>query len=348
MRTMKMSVLCSGISSPHAGWVAIDELAHLIARYFDAELLSPRKLPASWTQKLTGRHRPRFVPLDCAGGDVLMVVAHAPDDLAMISAIPDVRQKFAKIFAFVTDSYFQAGFVPETSLYDAITVTAHEDQAYPGERYGVSVSQLYQGTDTLRWAPRIEHARDIDLIAFGRTPPSVHTYLSERLHQPESPYLYLHSPLGHLQGPDVHLERGMLFKLLHRTRVSLAYHLFVEPQGNRPRSMMVTSRWLESLLSGCIVAGKRPVSSMADEMLFWNNATVELSDAPAVAYEELMELLHRQEDAQAQRMNNIRHVIEHHDWRQRIQVLCQRFNWPVPALLLEDVEKLPALAKTYA
>lgn len=72
----------------------------------------------------------------------------------------------------------------------------------------------------------------------------------------------------------------MLFKLLHRSRISLAFHLFVEPQGNRPRSMMVTSRWLESLLSGCIVAGKRPVSRMADDMLFWPGATTELSDEP--------------------------------------------------------------------
>ena len=83
----------------------------------------------------------------------------------------------------------------------------------------------------------------------------------------------------------------MLFKLLHRTRIALAFNLLVEPEGERPRSMMVTSRWLESLLSGCIVAGRRPVSRMADEMLFWPNATVELSEDPETASEEIITLL---------------------------------------------------------
>ena len=36
---MKVSVLYAGLSTPHAGWVAIDELAELLCFYFDAEVL---------------------------------------------------------------------------------------------------------------------------------------------------------------------------------------------------------------------------------------------------------------------------------------------------------------------
>lgn len=344
---MKMTVLSSGVANPHVGWLAIDELAYLLAHYFNAELLSPATPPTSAFRKLIGREQPHFEPIESQGGDVLMVVAHGPFDLAMASSINHVRKKFSKIYGFVTDSYFTHGYPRETALYDAITVTAHEDVAYPAEKFGIRVVQLYQGTDALRWAPRGEQTRIIDLIAYGRTPPSYHTLFSRQFHQPDSPYLYLHSPLGHLNGTDVFQERGMLFKLLHRTQISLAFHMYIEPQGDRPRSMMVTSRWLESLLAGCIVAGKRPISRMAEEMLFWEGATLELADEPSDAYEELLWHLNHKEDARNQRMRNIRNIIEKHDWRYRIMDLCQNFDLETPRELIRDISHLSSLAKSF-
>ena len=341
---MKMTVLCAGLSAPHAGWAAIDELAQLTARYFDAPLLSAPALPDPWWRRAAGRQRPRFAPIDCAGGDVLFVVARGPEDLALAGAIPDVRRKFSRIQAFVTDSYFHAGYVRETALYDAITVTAHDDVAYPVQRYGIGVHQLYQGADALRWAPREERGREIDLIAYGRTPPSYHAALARRFHSDASPHLYLHSPLGNLAGPGVHLERGMLFKLLHRTRISLAFHLLVEPQGSRPRSMMVTSRWLESLLAGCLVAGHRPVSRMADEMLDWPGATFELPQEPEAAADVLEEMLAREDTLAPQRWRNIERILSQHDWRHRIDRLCTLMDWRRPARLDEDLGQLQDLA----
>ena len=344
---MKMSVLSAGQASPHVGWVAIDELAELLAHYYKAEVLSPRPRPVSWAERLLHRHQPHYHPLSCGGGDVLIVVCRAPNDLALIDVIPDCRRKFDRIYAWVTDSYFQAGFGRTTARYDAITVTAHEDLAFPRDHFGIQVHQLYQGADCLRWVPRKEALREIDLIGFGRMPPSYHAHFARLFHAPESPHLYLHSPLGNMTGPGVRLERGMLFKLLHRARISLAFHLYVEPQGDRPRSMMVTSRWLESLLSGCIVAGKRPLSRMADDMLFWAGATVELADDPRQAGEELLALLARNDELRAQRRSNIRHAILHHEWRDRIHKLCELFGLPVPAELSEDLERLRALAAEF-
>lgn len=344
-----MTVLCAGPAAPHAGWVAIDELAQLLAHYFDAPLLSPPARPDARWRRMLGRERPVFAPLDCAGGDVLFVVARGPEDLALVNAIPDVRRKFARIQAFVTDSYFHAGYVRETALYDAITVTAHEDLAYPRERFGITVHQLYQGADALRWSPEPGHeaVREIDLIAYGRTPPSYHAAFMRRFHDATSPHLYLHSPLGSLSGPTVHLERGMLFKLLQRTRISLAFHLLVEPQGNRPRSMMVTSRWLESLLAGCVVAGRRPVSRMAEEMLDWPGATVELPESPEDAADALTAMLMRDDTFAAQRRHNIERSLARHDWRHRIAALCDLMGWERPARLGQDLQRLQARARAW-
>jgi len=345
---MKISVLYAGLASPHAGWVAIDELAELLVHYFQAEVLSPKRVVGPWLNRTIRPHQVHYEPLSTNGGDVLLVIAHGPGDLAMVNAIVNCRQKFAKIYGFVTDSYFQPGFVKETALYDAITVTAHEDVDFPKTRYNIPVHQLYQGADCLTWVPREPMAREVDVIGFGRTPPSYQGCFSRRFHRADSPYLYLHSPLGHLIGPSVHLERGMLFKLLQRTRISLAFHLYVEPQGDRPRAMMVTSRWLESLLSGCLVAGRRPVSRMADDMLFWPDATIELSEDPQTASDELVSLLSRNDELLHQRRRNIYHTLSAHDWRYRIKRMCQLFDLPIPQTLHDDIARLQELGATFA
>ena len=344
---MKISILYAGRAAPFVGWLVIDELAELLAHYFQAELLSPQPLPTRLISRVLRRSRTRYAPLDSNGGDVLIVVANAPGSLSMINAIPHCRKKFKKIYGVICDSYFQKGFVSETEQFDAITVTAHEDIEYPASRFHIPVFQLDHGVDGLTWAPRTEMVRTVDLIAYGRTPPSYHAQFMQRFHAARSPYLYLHSPLGNLSGPDVRLERGMLFKLLHRSSVSLAFNLLVEPTNSRPRSMMVTSRWLESLLAGCIVAGIRPVSRMADEMLFWPDATVEISEDPVLATDQLEELLSRK-DLDAQRQTNIAHILEHHDWRYRILSLCQLFDLPVPESLQEDISQLKTLRQTFA
>lgn len=345
---MNVSVLYAGLASPHAGWVAIDELAELMVHYLEAEVLSPTLLPGPWLQRTLRPHQVRYAPLATAGGDVLIVVARGPGDLGMVNAIPDCRKKFSKIYGFVTDSYFQPGFVKETALFDAITVTAHEDIDFPKNRYGIPVHQLYQGADCLTWVPREYKKREIDVMGFGRTPPSYQACFSQRFHPASSPYLYLHSPLGNLSGPSVHLERGMLFKLLQRTRISLAFHLYVEPQGGRPRSMMVTSRWLESLLSGCIVAGRRPVSRMADEMLCWPGATLELSQDPQAAADELESLLARDEGLAQQRRSNMSQALNRHDWRYRIQDFCRLMNLPVSDALGNDLTCIQDLSTSLA
>ncbi len=343
---MKTSVLYAGLSSPHAGWVAIDELAELFSLYFKAEILSPKLIPDKWPINLIRSKHYSYEPLHTSGGDVLIVVARGPGDLGLINSISGCRKKFDKIYGFVTDSYFKKGFPKETSLFDAITVTAYDDIDFPKSQFDITVHQLYQGTDCLTWAPREYRIREIDIMSFGRTPASYHNQFSLQFHTAKTPYLYLHSPLGNIAGPSVHLERSMLFKLLHRTRISLAFHLLVEPEGNRPRSMMVTSRWLESLLSGCIVAGRRPVSRMAEEMLFWPKATIELSENPEIASDELIKLLSVNDSLEEQRYSNIYHTITNHDWRYRIELFCKIMNLPIPQLLTDDFEHLYKLGNS--
>jgi hypothetical protein len=87
---------------------------------------------------------------------------------------------------------------------------------------------------------------------------------------------------------------------------------------------------------------------MADEMLFWPGATVELGDDPVQAGEQVLDLL-RQEDALAEvRRRNVRHMLLHHDWRDRIRTLCRLFALPVPDALVLDIGRVQAIAERFA
>ncbi len=346
---MQMTVLSAGPSDPHAGWAAIDELPMLMSHYFGALWLSPAAQADTWLRRTLGRARPRFTQVGPAQGKVLFVVARGPADLAMVQAVAQARQRFSQVHAFVTDSYFTAGYPAQTALFDSISVTAHEDAAFPAQNYGVKVHALHQGIDGLRWAPdpKARHQRDVDLVSYGRTPPSYHQALAQRFHASASPYLYLHSPIGHLRGAAVAQERGMLFKLLHRTHLSLAFHLLVEPEVQRPRSMMVTSRWLESLVSGCIVAGRRPVSRMADEMLSWPGATLELKESSQDMVDEVQSLLANKTAFTAQRRLNTAQTLRLHDWRWRLRDLCRLHGWAEPPALSEDIDAVGRLADQF-
>ncbi|RFO98001.1 glycosyltransferase family 1 protein [Rhodoferax lacus] len=334
---MNATIMYAGQANPFVGWLAVDEFAELLAYYLDATLVSPKPIDQGrFANFVMGRSR--FEPIESPGGDVLVVVARSPNDLNMAKSISGYRKKFAKIYGIITDSYHEEGYVDVTSEFDAVFVTAHGDMDYVKNKYKINVHQMYQGIDTLRWGPLASSIRSVDIVGFGRMPTAYQEKLIQAYHQPSNPYLYLHSPLGNVRGPTVGLERGMLFKLLQRSKISLAFNLHVGATGDRPISMMVTSRWLESMLSGCIVAGKRPVSRMADDMLSWENSTIELSDNANEAIEELDNILENEELYALQRMSNTYHVMTKHDWRFRLNDLGNSFQLSFNQHLLRDIE----------
>jgi hypothetical protein len=112
--------------------------------------------------------------------------------------------------------------------------------------------------------------------------------------------------------------------------------------------MMVTSRWLESLLSGCIVAGRRPVSRMADEMLHWPGCTLELGEDPKHLAEEVEALLAQKADWTSQRAVNTAQTLRSHDWRWRLRDLCRLHGWDVPVALSRDLAALSQRADQFA
>ncbi|QND70434.1 glycosyltransferase family 1 protein [Tardiphaga robiniae] len=269
---------------PFVGWVAIDEFEDMFARFSGSEVWAPssRRLRPGLVGRAQRRLLGDFKKLDPfpQKGDLLLVVARAPGDLTLINSIGNFRKNYRHVAAFIIDSYFTDALGPVAKKYDHIFSTTELGAETIQKRFGISSSVLRQGFDCLKWSC-VDESRSIDLIGFGRQPASYHQAFQSRFHRQDSPLLYLHSPIGSMEGNSVWVERPMLLKLLQRSKISLAFHLGIEPSRNRPfHADFLTSRWYESLTCGCLVVGKRPPGVMATEMLAWENSTIELPDDP--------------------------------------------------------------------
>jgi hypothetical protein len=343
------NVLLSRRNPASAGWVAIDEFEDLFQRLCGARILCPehRSLLRDPLGKVQRRLLGRFHRLKEnveRDAELLLVVARTPSDLRMLYSLTDARKRFRKIAGYVIDSYFTEGFESSAKSYDHIFSTTQEGADFVRTKFGVSSSVLRQGFDCLAWAS-IDPARSIDLIGFGRQPASYHREFQRSFHVSHSNILYLHSPIGAKAGSAVWVERPMMLKLLQRSKMSLAFHLLVEPEEARPRAAnFVTSRWFESLAAGCIVVGRRPPGEMAAEMFDWPNALIELPDRPSEAADFIKSLAC---DARFLRETRTRNVIEmcrRHDWRYRIRNIYEHFDLSLPESLKAEIVALEEMA----
>jgi glycosyl transferase family 1 len=339
------TVLLSRRNPPFAGWVAIDEFEDLFRRFSGGRIVCAEHRSI---RTVIGRTKSRvfgpFLKVDEQdGGELLLVVAREPSDLRMIRALPNARKRFRRIVGYVIDSYFAEAFERSASHYDHVFSTTEEGAELLRSRYGVSSSVLRQGFDCLRWA-NAEADRSIDVIGFGRQPESYHRRFQAAFHTCDSKVLYLHSPIGTRTGADVYTERPMMLKLLQRAKISLAFHLLVEPVGQRPRAAsFVTSRWLESLGAGCLVVGKKPPGVMAQDMFPWPNALIDLPDDPSRAVEFITSLLSEPNFISETRSRNVAEMCRRHDWRYRIRDIYQELQLPLPDSLKLELQALAAV-----
>jgi hypothetical protein len=340
------NIVLSRRSPASAGWVAIDEFEDLLGLLGASVIVSPdvRKVlprPIGILQnRLLGPYHQVEIP---DGAELVLVVARAPSDLRMIYSIRNARKCVRNIAGYVIDSYFTEGFESSVKEYDHIFCTTEEGVEAVREGFGIPSSVLRQGFDCLNWGC-VGSDRAIDVIGFGRQPSSYHLEFQRAFHTSASSVLYLHSPIGASGGPDVWTERSMMLKLLQRSKISLAFHLLVEAQGSRPRAeSFVTSRWLESLATGCVVVGKRPLGKMAVDMLGWANSSLELPDSPAESVEVIKNLTTDPEFLSRVRIQNVIQMSERHDWRYRIRDVYEHFDMQIPHRLKAELLELDGL-----
>lgn len=89
---------------------------------------------------------------------------------------------------------------------------------------------------------------------------------------------------------------------------------------------IVGQRWFECLAAGCIIIGRRPKTAEADEILNWDNSTLEIPEKTSEAIEFIQYLLSRRDLISDIRSRNVELVRQQHDWRHRIEKMLSSFD----------------------
>lgn len=160
--------------------------------------------------------------------------------------------------------------------------------------------------------------RPISVLAYGRQPPDLIRAIAIAMNDPGSPLIFHHTDHSAVGGiNDRLLHRMHFWKLAQSSRIAITYDAKLTSPHRVPISI-VGQRFYESLAAGCALAGRRPATDEADELLDWPDSVIELPDEPAEAVAALIDLSSDTKRLSAIRERNVEETRARHDWRQRI------------------------------
>jgi hypothetical protein len=134
----------------------------------------------------------------------------------------------------------------------------------------------------------------------------------------------------------------LLFHILRHSKITLAFDTIYPGMRQFPYSF-ITLRWFYGAATGGAIVGKRPTTPLYDELLNWEDATIELPDDPQKSVELIEELLQDTQRLESIYKRNYVESLARHDWRYRIQSMLEKVQIPLPHGLREELGKLKLL-----
>jgi hypothetical protein len=346
----------------------IFELEDILVQSCDATLLVPTAqmvtkqvhLYPEWAnqfaKKVIRRTVGLYQPIDDLDlpdeSNVLLIVVTHPGWLEMLSCIPRWRQRFDLVVAYVFDAWFLEWYPQYTRWLDHLFVPMPEIIKSLKQYLGIPVSLLPFASDVLLHGSN-NLDRAIDLVSYGRIPAAHNTAFAQTFNHPHSHQLYYRStPRATTYFPDKpYAERreiedtAQLYQILRKTKIALAYDTMYPGMRLFPHPF-VTLRWFQCGATGCAIAGKRPTTPLADELLNWEDATIELPDQPVACVGMLKDLLQDTTRLNTIHRRNYLENLARHDWRHRIKAVMGTLQIPVPPPLGEALSALQAKLAT--
>jgi len=102
----------------------------------------------------------------------------------------------------------------------------------------------------------------------------------------------------------------------------------------------VTMRWFECGAAGCGIIGKRPTTPLADELLDWEDATIELPDHPQESVKFVEEILQDTSRLNSIHQRNYAENLARHDLRYRIKTMLEQLGIGLPERLVNELSQL--------
>ena len=313
-----MSTVVLYVQPQGGGWGPITAMARLAARLLDADLVTLDDAPRPWWTRVAALG-PRL-----RGADALLVVAANPEHLAWAATVPGIRHRFGTVVGWVIDCWWTDRIplaVVRGHLYDRLLVTEQEVVGEWARRSGLPVEWLPLGADVLAAVDRTRavQGRTVDLQRVGRQAPAWEgdDVISTLCRQRGLSY-GARPPFG--DTPD--RSYANVLDAYGRAKAVLAFTNLASPAAyTHPTREYVTSRWLDALAHGALVAGRRPREQGSDRLL-WDGATLEVpEDDPASGLDLLATTLADWTPEAARDLQ--REALKRLDWRLRLRSVAE-------------------------
>ena len=265
--------------------------------------------------------------------DLFITAISSGDVIRILKGMNGRGKIFRKIYTYIFDAFLSPdqpkgrGLLKQfsrttraVSQIDHMFITLRPAVEEFGIHYGVPVSYVPMAADVVKFGTA-QSKRCIDVNAYGRQNVS-HVHALADLYNTKDSGRSLHytSHVSFTRVNDLYRHRAFFWKVLSMSRIALAYDPSrVNPDRRHFPFAYVAQRWFESLAAGCVVAGYRPVCSDADQLLHWEDATIECPENPGEFVEFIESLLEDADRLNRVRLNNCFHMALSHDWCYRIE-----------------------------
>ncbi|MEG4409263.1 glycosyltransferase [Microcoleus sp. MON2_D5] len=359
---MNIFVLSSRALVSSVSWDPVFELENIVVRTCNAQLLVPSARDVfQWSSTLyplagrilrkavkstTGVYNLPLLPQLSDKPNVLLMIGISGADLELLSSIPKWRERFDVVIAYIFDSWAPAIYSKNVYHLDHLFVALPEIIDELKQSFGIPVSLIPFAADVLVQGS-CQLKRSIDLTSFGRIPSQYDTVFFNKFNQPGSEQIYYKStPRTEELFPKLPYEMRrdepdtrLLFHILRHSKLTLAFDTLYPGMRRFPYSF-ITLRWFYGTATGGAVVGKRPTTHLMDELMNWEDATIELPDDPQKSVEFINELLQDEVRLNSIYKRNYVESLARHDWRHRIQSMLEAVKIPLPQGLLEELSQM--------
>ncbi|MEO0984836.1 MAG: glycosyltransferase [Cyanobacteria bacterium J06639_14] len=300
--------------------------------------------------------------------EILFLIGMDGADLELLSCLKEWREKFDLVISLIYDAWLINAFPRFTAQIDHLFVPIVDLIAPLKQQFSIPVSYWPHAANVLEQGS-CNLERSIDIASYGRIPTEYHTRLFELSTKassdlfyyrqiPETAQLYPEEPYTSRRFDYQH--RGLLNKVLAHSKISLAFDFTYTIKGaialpnyqEHPsyiyRKPVLALRWFEGLAAGATIVGKRPPTPEVDQLLDWEDATIELPDDVESGIDIILALLQDKDRLREIHHRNYWHTLKRHDHRWRIKAAFEQLNLPIPPGLktqLAQIEKMCSQAE---
>lgn len=297
-------------------------------------------------------------PTSTSNQQVLIVVALTVWECRLLNYLPqDWRKRFDLVVAYVFDAA-----LPEYDQVQKVSIANSRVGKNLGnidylfvpmtgaiqildEIFKIPVAMLPMAADVSKFGSN-DRNRWIDVMGYGRQFVLHSQILENAYNNLDSQRIYYHTNHQSIQKiKNFHEHRRLFWKLLNSSSIALAYDVLTTPAPWFVFSF-VGQRWFESLAAGCTIVGRRPVCPEADDLLNWENATIEVPEDANDLLPFLEDLLNDKERLESIRNRNYINALDRHDWRYRIADMLNILGLEQPIPLQNSLAGLQEKSET--